>query len=117
MAISSSFNREKLNPTLSKALSFTGAIAEGTGEFIVDINLTITKDDTTTVTKTVQRIIIPLNIFNEKLTIVPEQDVFPGSATTYSSGGTTPSLSAGTIGNIIDLNTFLTQAGDTPENS
>jgi hypothetical protein len=117
MAISSSFNREKLNPTISKALSFTGAIAQGTDEFIVDINLTITKDDTTTVVKTVQRIVIPLNILNNKLTVIPKQYVFPGSATTYSSGGTTPLLSAGTIGNIIDLNTFLTQAGDTPENS
>lgn len=117
MTISSSFNREKLNPTLSKALSFTGAIAEGTGEFIVDINLTITKDDTTTVTKTVQRIIIPLVILNNKLTVVPKQYIFPGNATTYSSGGTTPALSAATIGNIIDLNTFLTQAGDAPENS
>ena len=117
MAISSSFNREKLNPTLSKALSFTGAIAEGTGEFIVDINLTITKDDTTTVVKTVQRIVIPLNILNNTLTVIPKQYVFPGSATTYSSGGTTPSLSLATTGNISDLNTFLTQAGDAPENS
>lgn len=117
MTISSSFNREKLDPTISKALSFTAAIAEGTDQFIVDINLTITKDDTTTVVKTIQRVLLPLNIINNKLTIIPKQYVFPGSATTYSSGGVTPSLGSATAGNISDLNVFLTQAGDTPENS
>jgi hypothetical protein len=117
MTIASSFNREKLNPTLSKALSFSGAIAEGTNEFIVDINLTITKDDTTTVTKTIQRVLLPLNIINNKLTIIPKQYIFPGSATTYSSGGVTPSIGSATAGNISDLNSFLTQAGDAPENS
>jgi hypothetical protein len=117
MTISSSFNREKLNPTLSKALSFTGAIAEGTNEFIVDINLTITKDDASTVTKTIQRVVLPLIILNNELTVVPKQYVFPGNATSYSSGGVTPALTSATSGNKSDLNTFLTQAGDAPENS
>lgn len=117
MAISSSFNRDKLATTLSKALSFTAAISEVSGEFVVDINLTITMDNTSTVTKTVQRVVLPLIILNNELTVVPKQYIFPGSATTYSSGGTTPLLSAATIGNKSDLNTFLTQAGDAPENS
>ncbi|MBD2492614.1 hypothetical protein [Aulosira sp. FACHB-615] len=45
MAINTSFSRPKLAQTLTENLALTGAIAEGSGKFLVDINVSVTQDD------------------------------------------------------------------------
>ncbi len=117
MTISDTFARNKAATTVSKALSLSAVIAEGTKEWIVDVNLTVTKDDTTTVTKTLFRVNIPYVIVGHEMVVNSAFYKFPGSATTYSAGGSTPPLSEGSIGNQVDLNAFLIAAGDAQENS
>jgi hypothetical protein len=117
MAITKTFNRPKLDTTLSKNVSISAAVAEVSDGFAVDITITVTKDDTSTVTKTAVRALLPLAIKGTTLEVGNSFYTFPGSATTYSSGGTTPSLSAGTKGNTVELNSWLTAVGDAPENS
>ncbi|MEH1789995.1 MAG: hypothetical protein V7L23_31625 [Nostoc sp.] len=117
MTISDTFARNKISTTVSKALSLSAAIAEGTKEWIVDVILTVTKDDTTTVTKTLFRVNIPYVIVGQEIVLNSAFYNFLGNSTTYSAGGVTPPLSEGSIGNLLDLNAFLAAAGDTPENS
>lgn len=117
MAINSSFNRPKLATTLSEPVVLTAAIAEGTDEFIVDINATITNDSSQQVTKTLCRVKLPFTINGTTFKVTDKKYVFPGNATNYSSGGNTPALSTGLEGNMVELNSFFTQAGDAQKNS
>lgn len=118
MALTPSFSRTKPALTTTKNTSFTAAVAETGGNFVVDIISTVTKDDTTTAQKTVFRIVVPLEFFKDELTVNPVVYAFAGSAVNYSSGGITPPLSAATKGlKTIDFNAFLTAAGDAAENS
>lgn len=117
MAITTSFSRPKLATALSEPVILSAAIAEGTDEFIVDINVSITNDSSATVVKTLCRVKLPFTITGTTLKITDDKYVFAGNATTYSSGGNTPALSTGTKGNTIDLNAFFTLAGDAQKNS
>jgi hypothetical protein len=117
MSITTSFNRPKLATSLSESVVLSAAIAEGTDEFIVDINVTVTRDDTNTVTKTLCRVKLPFTINGTTLKVTDKKYIFPGNATSYSSGGNTPALSTGQEGNTIDLNAFFALAGDAQKNS
>ena len=117
MPLNKTFNRPKLATTLSKPVVISAAVAEGTDEFILDVILTVTKDDTSTATKTAVRVVLPVKINGTTLIVEDAFYTFPGNATSYASGGATPSLSAGVKGNSVELNNFLSLAGDLQENS
>ncbi|GAA6622899.1 hypothetical protein [Scytonema sp. NUACC26] len=117
MSLTPSFNRPKPATTTTKNTSFSAAVAETGGNFVVDIISTVTKDDTATVQKTAFRIVVPLVFLNDTLTVDPQVYSFFGNAATYSVGGTTPSLSVATKNKTINFNSFLTAAGDTAENA
>ena len=119
MALSKSFARPLATSTETKALSITGAVAEVAGNLHVDVNLTVTTDASATVVKTLFRLVIPITILpanaNTPATVNIDSLIyaFNSASTAYSSGGTTPPLSQGTLGvKAIDIDSFLTGSGD-----
>lgn len=115
MAITSSFARPVATSTLTKNLSITAAVSEVGNAFHIDINLTVTPDVGEPVVKTLCRKIIPVQIVGTTAVLKTSSYVFPGDATTYNTGGVTPALSLGVLGENIELNSFLTAASDAPE--
>lgn len=104
MAITSSFAR----PVATSTLSITAAVSEVGNAFHIDI----TPDVGEPVVKT---LIIPVQIVGTTAVLKTSSYVFPGDATTYNTGGVTPALSLGVLGENIELNSFLTAASDAPE--
>lgn len=119
MALSKNFNRPKLNATLSESASMSADVADGAdgNSFVIDITTDVIRDDTTTVTKTLCRIVVPISILGVQAEFSGNFYVFPGNAANYVAGGTTPALSAGTAGKTVDLDAFFTAAGDTRKNT
>lgn len=111
MAIATSFTRT-IATSASKNFPLVAAIAEHDDKFKVDLTSVVTQDDTDEVTKTVARVVIDPQIVGENLVINTTTYTFLGSATDYSSGGNTPALTVATASQTINLNTFLTAAGD-----
>jgi hypothetical protein len=114
MALSDSFDRPKLNTTLTETLTLNAAIAEDdtNNRWIVDITQTVGLNQ-----KTVFRVYIPYTVSGTSLSIEPTTYVFPGNAANYSAGGSTPAISAGALGKKVDLDNFHTLAGDARVNS
>jgi len=118
MTKTESFNRLTNAPKAAKTLSLTAAIADGADDsFIVDIYTPVTLDGGGTADKTLFRVALPYTILESEIeaTITLNSLIyaFSGNATTYSVGGTIPSLNVARKENVVYLDAFLTAAGDT----
>lgn len=118
MTKTESFNRLTNAPKASKSLPLTGAIADGADKsFIVDIYTPVTLDGGGTANKTLFRVVLPYSILetdtDATITLNAQIYSFAGSATTYSAGGTTPSLNVAKKENVVYLDNFFSTAGDT----
>ena len=117
--------RPKLAPTLAENFAINAAIAgdDTTDTIIVDIFCSVTKDDASTVNKTLARIKMPSKFQGPGWTTGANILIFPGSAPDYVAGGVTPPDSAAVGSPVsasspyVDLDAFLTAAGDTRKNS
>lgn len=114
MAISSSFARPKAATTLTETLTLTGNFAEdvANNRWIVDITQTISATE-----YTVFRVYIPFSVSGTVLTVEPVVYKFPGDATAFSAGGSTPDVAEGSLGKQIDMDNFHQSAGDPRANS
>jgi hypothetical protein len=117
--------RPKLSQTLTETFAINAAIAgdDTTDTIIVDIFTQITKDDDSTANKTLARIKMPSNFQGAGWATGATILLFPGDAPNYVAGGVTPpdSEAVGSPVSIasayLDLDAFLTAAGDTRKNS
>ena len=119
MAITLPFNRPKLATTLAEAVPVTATLVEDTVNnlYIVDVKYTITKDDATTVTKVLKRLKITPVLAGTTMRLDFTELTFPASATLTpadsEASSTAPVVRGGTV---IDLDVFLTAAGDLRKN-
>lgn len=118
MAINKSIARPKLASTLTETAPLEAAVAEVNGQFVLDIYTTVTLDGGGTATNTLFRYYIDVTTSDTNLILSETIYAFDGDDTDYSAGGTTPASSQGHKGiRIINLDTFLTAAGDARKNS
>lgn len=119
MAINKTFQRPKLTQTINKSLNILSQVREDNGKFALDIYTTTTSDSNTQATKILARIIITPQLSRTTLTITDKIYIFPGDATNYDSQNPITSVptSLGTEASTIDLDAFLTAAGDAREDS
>ena len=120
MAITLNFNRPKLQPTLAEAVPVTATLVEDTTNnlYVVDVKYTVTKDDTTTVTKVLKRVkIIPV-LSGTTMRLDFQELTFAATAPdapTDAQAATTGPVTRGTP--VIDLDAFLTGIGDLRKNT
>ena len=119
MAITLPFNRPKLATTLAEAVPVTATLVEDTVNnlYVVDVKYTISKDDATTVTKVLKRLKITPVLAGTTMRLDFTELTFPASATVtptdVEASSTSPVVRGGTV---IDLDVFLTAAGDLRKN-
>lgn len=117
MTKNETFNRLLADPKESTPLDLTAAIADGANdEFIVDIYTPVALDGGGTANKVLFRVVLPYSILESDTDASIALNAliysFAGNATTYSAGGTTPALSLATKTNTVQLDGFLTAAGN-----
>lgn len=117
MSKSESWNRLLATAKEATALTLTAAIADGSNdEFIVDIYTPVALDGGGTANKTLFRVVLPYSILESDtdatITLNALIYSFAGNATTYSAGGTVPALNLATKTNAVQLDKFLTLAGN-----
>ncbi|MCC5616383.1 hypothetical protein LC605_15150 [Nostoc sp. CHAB 5836] len=120
MTKTETFNRLTNAPKSAKSLPLTAAIADGADDsFIVDITVSVTKDDASTANKTLFRVVLPYAILESETeaTITLNSLIYANAcnAVNYASGGTTPPISVAKKENVVYLDAFLTAAGDARE--
>lgn len=121
MAITINFNRPKLQPTTTEAVPITATLVEDTTNnlYVVDVKYTVTKDDATTATKVLKRLKITpvltgtsMRLDFQELTFLPTAADNPAD-----SAAILPLSPVIRGGNVIDLDAFLTGAGDLRKNT
>jgi hypothetical protein len=117
MAINKTFNRPKASTTLTETVDLSAALAQTAEGWVVDIYSVVEKDDTTTATKTLCRVVIPVSVSGSTLRIADKIYTFPGNAANYAVGGLIPALSVATEGQTVNLDDFYTQAGNARKNA
>lgn len=120
MAISLNFNRPKLQTTLEETVPITATLTEDTTNkvYVVDVKYTVTKDDTTTVTKVLKRLKVTPVITGTTMRLDFTELTFPPTAPdspTDAQASTTGQVQRGVT--TIDLDSFLTEIGDLRKNS
>lgn len=120
MAISINFNRPKLVTTLEETVPVTATLVEDTTNklYVVDVKYTVTKDDTTTVTKVLKRLKITPVLTGTTMRLDFQELTFPPTAPDAPVDSDATTIGAITRGGTtIDLDAFLTGVGDLRKNS
>lgn len=122
MAITINFNRPKLQPTLEEVVPITATLVEDTTNklYVVDVKYTVTTDGETpgTTIKTLKRLKITPVITGTTMRLDFTELTFPATAAPDPLDSAAISTSPVTRGGAtIDLDAFLTAAGDLRKNT
>jgi hypothetical protein len=117
MAINKSFQRPKLTQTVAKSLNIDTQVSEDNGKFALDIYSTITNDNAQQITKLLARIVITPSLNRTTLAFTEKIYTFTGAVANYDPQNPIMSVptNLGTETSNIDLDKFLTEAGDARE--
>lgn len=119
MPIDKSFQRPKLTQTVAKSLSILSQASEDNDKFALDIYSTITNDNAQQITKLLARIVITPSLIRTTLTFTEKIYTFTGAVANYDPQNPITSVpnNLGAETSNIDLDKFLTEAGDAREDS